>query len=164
MNRRHIRIGAIAALFALTLGVTGTAAAEAAPHRETAAVASISPKPNAEPTFPSPGVLSGFLGSPEGRQLLKGESLTNREAVSRAGDDSAATKGFLDKLKKEALKKAFKALPGSWQKTLTSWAKKGKGYFERQWDSLPGWIKKSLTLGGAISAKAAIEWIIDTIL
>ncbi|CAL9672363.1 hypothetical protein SUDANB176_07496 (plasmid) [Streptomyces sp. enrichment culture] len=105
-----------------------------------------------------------YLDSAEGQQLLREEGLTRAEiAAVYAGDDVAA-KGWLDKLKKKALKKAFKALPDSWQKKLTDWAKKGKAYFKEKWNSLPGWVKKALTLGGAISVKTAIEWLIDIIL
>ncbi|MFI9822307.1 hypothetical protein ACIHFC_17835 [Streptomyces sp. NPDC052013] len=157
-------MGAIAALAALTLGVTGTTAAQATTHRETAAAASAAPEVDPAFEFSSPEAWESYLDTPEGKELLKEEGLTKQQAVSAAGTDGFAAKGFLDKLKKKALKKAFKALPDSWQKKLTDWAKKGKGYFKEKWNSLPGWVKKTLTLGGAISVKTAIEWIIDIIL
>ncbi|MEV8594557.1 hypothetical protein [Streptomyces sp. NPDC052012] len=157
-------MGAIAALAALTLGVTGTTAAQATTHRETAAAASATPEFDAAFEFSSPEAWESYLDTPEGKELLKEEGLTKQQVVSAAGTDGFAAKGFLDKLKKKALKKAFKALPDSWQKKLTDWAKKGKGYFKEKWNSLPGWVKKTLTLGGAISVKTAIEWIIDIIL
>ncbi|MFD8151280.1 hypothetical protein ACFY3O_01165 [Streptomyces sp. NPDC001046] len=164
MNRRHLRMGAISALAALTLGVTGTTAAQATTHRETAPATSVAE--DIDPAFDlsTPGAWADYLDTPEGQELLKEEGLTKQEALTAVSGDGFAAKGFLDKLKKKALKKAFKALPDSWQKKLTDWAKKGKGYFKEKWSSLPGWVKKTLTLGGAISAKTAIEWIIDLIL
>lgn len=164
MNRRHIRMSAVAALAVLTLGVAGTTAVQATEHRETAAAAPATEIWGPEFEFSSHEAFVSYLDSAEGQQLLREEGLTQAEiAAVYAGDDVAAN-GFLDKLKKKALKKAFKALPDSWEKKLTDWAKKGKGYFKEKWNSLPGWVKKALTLGGAISVKTAIEWLIDIIL
>ncbi|MYS88989.1 MULTISPECIES: hypothetical protein [Streptomyces] len=158
-------MSAVAALAALTLGAAGTTAAQATEQRRTAAAASVTPEEfDPEFEFSSHEAFVSYLDSAEGQQLLREEGLTQAEiAAVYAGDDVAA-KGWLDKLKKKALKKAFKALPDSWQKKLTDWAKKGKGYFKEKWNSLPGWVKKALTLGGAISVKTAIEWLIDIIL
>jgi hypothetical protein len=161
-------MSAVTALAALTLGVAGTTAAQAHEQREMAAssstASSVAPDFDPEFEFSSHEAFVSYLDSAEGQQLLREEGLTQEEiAAVYAGDDVAA-KGWLDKLKKKALKKAFKALPDSWQKKLTDWAKKGKGYFKEKWNSLPGWVKKTLTLGGAISVKTAIEWIIDIIL
>lgn len=157
-------MGAISALAALTLGVAGTTAAQATTQRATAPTASVAE--DFDPAFElsSPEAWADYLATPEGQELLKEEGLTKQEVVSAAGADGFAAKGFLDRLKKKALKKAFKALPDSIQKKLTDWAKKGTGYFKGKWDSLPGWVKKALTLGGAISVKTAIEWLIDLIL
>lgn len=164
MNRRHIRMSAVAALAALTLGVAGTTAAQATEQRVTAVAATPTDDWGPEFEFSSHEAFVSYLDSAEGQQLLREEGLTQAEiAAVYAGDDVAA-KGWLDKLKKKALKKAFKALPDSWQKKLTDWAKKGKAYFKEKWNSLPGWVKKALTLGGAISVKTAIEWLIDIIL
>ncbi|MEU6681588.1 hypothetical protein [Streptomyces sp. NPDC046832] len=157
-------MGAISALAALTLGVTGTTAAQATTHRETTAAASVAEEFDPAFELSSPEAWSDYLDTPEGQELLKEEGLTKQQALTAGHGDGFAAKGFLDKLKKKALKKAFKALPDSWQKKLTDWAKKGKGYFKEKWNSLPGWVKKTLTLGGAISVKTAIEWIIDIIL
>ncbi|MFF7859299.1 hypothetical protein [Streptomyces sp. NPDC007904] len=159
-------MSAVAALAALTLGVAGTTAAQATEHRETAAAAPVTATDDWGPEFEfsSHEAFVSYLDSAEGQQLLREEGLTQAEITAVYAGDDVAANGFLDKLKKKALKKAFKALPDSWQKKLTDWAKKGKGYFKEKWNSLPGWVKKALTLGGAISVKTAIEWLIDIIL
>jgi hypothetical protein len=155
-------MSAVAALAALTLGVAGTTAAQATEHRETAAAAPVTATDDWGPEFEfsSHEAFVSYLDSAEGQQLLREEGLTQAEITAVYAGDDVAANGFLDKLKK----KAFKALPDSWQKKLTDWAKKGKGYFKEKWNSLPGWVKKALTLGGAISVKTAIEWLIDIIL
>ncbi|MFC8244998.1 hypothetical protein [Streptomyces chartreusis] len=105
-----------------------------------------------------------WLNSAEGRGFIQQERLTQAELdAAREGRDYGAT-GWLDRLKKKALKAAFKSLPTSWQKKIKDWAERGTNYFKSKWDSLPGWVKKTLTLGGAISVKTVIEWLIDILL
>ncbi|MFK4071863.1 hypothetical protein [Streptomyces sp. NPDC029674] len=157
-------MSAVTAIAALTLGVAGTTAAQAHEQRETTAATSVTEDWGPEFELSSHEAFVSYLDSPEGQQLLREEGLTQAEiSAVYAGDDVSAN-GWMDRLKKKALKKAFKALPDSWEKKLTDWAKKGKGYFKERWSSLPGWLKKTLTLGGAISVKTAIEWLIDIIL
>ncbi|QDQ15952.1 hypothetical protein [Streptomyces spectabilis] len=140
MNRRHIRLGAVAALAALTLGATD---AQAATHCEMTASAPASP--SSQPYFKSLPAEKWSSIRAEGQGLPK-EDLPRQAKVSGTTQGGAATKGILGKLKK-ALKKAFKVLPDSWEGKFTAWAKKGKGHFQNKWKTLPGWAKKSLTVG-----------------
>ncbi|WP_369211060.1 hypothetical protein [Streptomyces flavofungini] len=162
MNRRHIRMGAITALTALTLGVTGTTAAQAATPREAAPAASITTDFEPEFELGSDASFLAYLDSAEGQELLSEEGLTKAQVTESTGDRSAS--GWLDGLKKKALKKAYKALPKQWRDKMSDWAKHGKSYFKGKWNSLPGWVKKTLTVGGSISVSNVIDWLIDIIL
>lgn len=159
MNHKYIRMGAIGALAAVTIGVVGTTTAQASAHQNSETRASATQR-EASPSE----AWSNYLNSPAGRDFLKQEGLTKQEATAGISTDSAANKGFLDKIKKKALNKAFNALPKAWKNKLNGWAKKGKSTFREKFNTLPSWAKKALTLGGAISAKTAAEWLFDMIL
>jgi hypothetical protein len=103
-------MSAVAALAALTLGVAGTTAAQATEQRERAAAASVTDDWGPEFEFSSHEAFVSYLDSAEGQQLLREEGLTQAEITAVYAGDDVAAKGWLDKLKKKALKKAFKAL------------------------------------------------------
>ncbi|MDR3082514.1 MAG: hypothetical protein LBV60_16585 [Streptomyces sp.] len=146
---------------ALTLGVAGTTAQAATETTRSAPVASTM-TPSAQAA--SHQAFVRYLDSAEGRQVLNESGLSKAQISAVRSGDTVVASGWVDRLKKAALKRAFKALPKSWQTKLTGWAKHGKAYFLSKWNTLPGWVKKALTLGGALTAKTVVEWLIDIIL
>lgn len=153
--RNKMRITAAALTAAVALGVAAPAASAAteAPAR-TAAVQTLTVE---QARTVLPANLSQQLADAAAKS-------GGASTAAQTGAGQVKPHGIIDKLRKKALKAAFKRLPKSWQKKLISWAKKGKGYFTKQWNKLPKWIRKTLTLGGIISTKVAIEWLIDIIL
>ncbi|MGX2995868.1 hypothetical protein JNUCC64_16535 [Streptomyces sp. JNUCC 64] len=105
-----------------------------------------------------------YLDSVPGQRLIRDSRLSPAQVTALYSGNDIGSQGWLDRIRKRALKSAFNSLPESWKKKLTNWAREGKSYFLAKWNTLPGWVKKTLTLGGVLSVRTVVEWLIEIIL
>ncbi|MFC7307388.1 hypothetical protein ACFQVC_24570 [Streptomyces monticola] len=151
MNRK-LRITAASLVAAVALGVAAPAASAAT--QESA--------PRVAVTQTAGGNQAGAATlSPSMAKLVSEAQAASANADTKSGSNQVAPKGWWDKLKKKALKKAFSKLPKKWQKKIKSWAKKGYKYLRAQLAKLPKPVRWAITLGGSITLKNAAEWLID---